>query len=153
MSPASPDSFQRFAEERGLLMTSEALYSAPRDVLHPPGESDQAYLITLRRSERGGTPLRLIFFTPLSDLDPPTHRDVLWWLAADAWALHEANRSVEKWAASHGYPTDDVATERRFEEHSRQAGALRVLLGDEGFNKLLALHSAEVSRSEVRHLR
>lgn len=153
MSPTSPDSFQHFAAEYGLRMTSEMLYSAPRDVLHPPAESDQAFLVTLRRNESGRTPVRLVFLTPLSEHKSPTHRDILWWLAADAWALREANGSLEKWAASHGYPSDDSATERRFDEHSRVVDAVRALLGKEGFDQLLALHSAEVSLSEARHLR
>lgn len=152
MSPTSPDSFQRLAAECGLRMTSEALYSAPRDVLHPPAESDQAFLVTLHRNEGARIPLRLVFFVPLSDQGSPTERDVLWWLAADAWALREANGSPEKWAASYGYLSDDPATERRFEEHSRQVEALRALLGKEAFDQILALHCAEVA-PEARHLR
>ena len=96
--------------------------------------------------------LRLVFFTPLSDQGSPTERDVLWWLAADAWGLREADGSLEKWAASHGYVADDAATERRFDEHSRQVEALRALLGKEAFDQILALHCAEVA-PETRHLR
>lgn len=153
MSPTSPDAFEHFAAECGLRITAEALYSAPRDVLHPPAESDQAFLVTIRTAQGEGTPLRLVFLSPLSDPEPPTHRDVLWWLAADAWALDEANGILENWAAGYGHSPDDPATAQLFDRHSRQVAALKTLLGKEKFDRLLVLHGAEVSRPGVRHLR
>jgi hypothetical protein len=137
------DSFDRFAAECGLTVTAEALYAAPRDVLHPPADSDRHYLVTIRR-DAVPRALCLVYLTPLTDVAPPSVRDVLWWLAGDAWAVERAGRRLDAWAADHGYARDD-ATDRLFECHCRQATALRDLVGEAGYRRLLDLYHAEVA--------
>src|SRR5438067_10533972 len=98
MSTGSLDPFEDLASDCGLLMTAEAVYSAPRDVVHAPDVSDQCFLVTLRTPAPESSPLTIVFQAPLTQLEPPAHRDVLWWLAADGWALYEANGILQKWA-------------------------------------------------------
>ena len=144
--PSLPtDLFERFAVQCDVRMTAESVYAAPRDVVNPPAESDQYFLVTLDGPAGEATRLRLIFITPLADPSAPTMRDVLWWLAGDAWALERAHRSLDAWAAAHGYPLSDEATVRLFEFHVRQAAALHELLGSANYQHLLALYDAEVS--------
>ena len=150
MSPLQPDPFEGFAGDCGLRMTAEPLYSAPRDVLHPPTESDQQFLVTLRRATIEEPSLRLAFATPLSDRQPPSHRDVLWWLASDAWAIREAGGDLKRWATSLGYPAKDDATARLFDQHARQSAGLEALIGQERFERLLAIYSAEIAPTGPR---
>ena len=145
MSSGSLDPFEDLAAECGLVMTAETVYSAPRDVVHAPDVSDQCFLVTLRTPAPESSPLTIVFQAPLTQLEPPAHRDVLWWLAADGWALHEANGILQKWAKAYGYPVDDPATTRLFETHVRAAAELKSLLGMERYRRLLALYGAEVS--------
>jgi len=145
MSPGSLDQFEDFAAESGLLMTTDRVYSAPRDVLHAPDVSDQCFLITLRARDPESAHLTIVFQTPLTQLEPPAYRDVLWWLAADGWALRESNGILQKWAKAYGYPVDDPATTRLFETHARATAELQSLLGTERYRRLLAIYGAEVS--------
>ena len=145
MSSGSLDPFEDLAAECGLLMTAETVYSAPRDVVHAPEVSDQCFLVTLRTRARESTLLTIVFQAPFTQLAPPAYRDVLWWLAADGWALREANGILQKWAMAYGYPVDDPATTRLFETHVRAAAELTSLLGMERYRRLLALYGAEVS--------
>ena len=147
MSPSQTDPFERFAGECGLRMTAEPLYSAPRDILHPPAESDQPYLVMLRGPESDDPSLRLAFATSLSDREPPSRRDVLWWLAADAWAVREAEGDLRRWAAEYGYPANDEATSRLFDQHVRQTASLEALLGKERLERLVAIHRSEIATS------
>ena len=145
MSPGSLDQFEDFAAESGLLMTADRVYSAPRDVLHAPDVSEQCFLVTLRTRTPESAPQTIVFQAPLTQLEPPAYRDVLWWLAADGWALRESNGILQKWAKAYGYPVDDPATTRLFETHSRATGELKSILGMERYRRLLALYGAEVS--------
>ena len=144
MSASARDAFEEFAEESRLRITAEPLYSAPRDVLHPPQDAELCFLVTLCSAARDAGAVRVAYFAPLADVRPPGPRDVLWWLAADAWALEEAKGDLASWAAGYGYPVD-AATEQLFEIHTRQATALRDLLGPESCQRLLALYTAQVS--------
>ena len=146
MSPSQTDPFERFAGECGLRMTAEPLYSAPRDVLHPPAESDQQFLVTLRGARSDEPSVRLAFAAPLTDRDPPSHRDVLWWLAADTWAIKEAEGDQRRWAGGYGYP-DDEPTARLFDQHVRQMVSLEALLGKERLERLLAIYGSEIATS------
>ena len=74
-------------------------------------------------------------------------RDVLWWAAGDAWALHRADHDLTEWAATYGYPETDEATAWLFEQARRQATALAKLLGDSNVRRLLDLYEAEVGPS------
>ena len=144
MPSSLSDPFERIAAECGLQMTAEALYAAPRDVMSPPPESDQHFLITIGREQRESAPLRLIFETPLSEPAGPSIREVLWWLAGDAWAVDQAGGRLDAWASSHGFSPRDVATKRLFERHLCQVAALKTLLGDDEYRRLLSLYSADV---------
>ena len=146
--PTKPsDAFELFAAEHGLRLSTEAIYSAPRDVLHAPVDSEQCFLTVIRKQSADAEPLRLMFLAPLSEPSPPTFRDILWWLAGDAWALREAEGRLDKWAAGYGYRVTDSATARLFETHARQADALRSLLGSEGYDRLLTAYRAQISES------
>lgn len=144
MASLQADSFERFAATCGLHMVVEPLYSAPRDVIQEPAESDQAFLVTLDLTRGQSSPVRLIFLSPLADPTPPNCRDVLWWLAADAWAIAEADGDSERWASSYGYQVRDGATTRLYEIHVSQAQALERLVASGRYRELLALYAAEI---------
>lgn len=147
MTSANP--FERFAAECGLSLTAEELYWAPRDVLLPPAESDRYFLVTIRRVATDAV-LRLVYLTPFTDPDAPGVRDVLWWIAGDAWEVERAGIALAPWAADHGFASGDEATLRLFECHQRQATALRRLVGDAAYRRLLDIYDAEVSPSRPR---
>lgn len=144
MRPSSSDPFERLAAECGLTLAAEALYSAPRDVASPPVEMDQHYLVTLTQAS-SDVVLRVVFTTPLSDPAPPTLRDVLWWLAADGWAVERAGSVFGEWTALHGYPTQDPASARLFSQHVTQASSLATLIGNDCYSRLLEAYAAEIS--------
>lgn len=145
-----PDAFERFAEECGLHLTAEPLCMAPRDVLAPLDAVEQHFLVDLSRMSSDTAPVRLIFVTPVTEPTTPAIRDVLWWLAGDTWALEQGDRKLEHWAATYGYPPDDRATARLFEQCVRQANALTRILGELDYRRLLALYEAEMSPSRAR---
>lgn len=129
-------------------MSAELLYSAPRDVLQPPCDADRCYLVKLWTANEKAKPLRLAFFVPLTDGEPPTFRDVLWWLAGDATALGSARGKLEQWAKGHGYPLDD-ATARLFALHKAGAGALEELLGELQYRRLHEIFASESALPRV----
>lgn len=147
------DPFEAFAERSGLRMRAESVYSAPRDVLHPPVDSDQAFLVTLNRDSRPGDSLSLVYFLPMTQERIPGVRDVLWWLAADGWAIEKAENELAAWATGYGYAIDDPATARLFSMHTRQQAALRKLLGVAQHAELLGLYCSEVSSPPARRSR
>lgn len=147
MRPSSSDPFERLAAECGLTLAAEALYSAPRDVGSPPQEMDQQYLVTLTAGSSEAA-LRVVFTVPLSDPAPPTLRDILWWLGADAWAIERAGGVLGEWTALHGYPAQDPASARLFSQHVTQASSLAGLIGNDCFSRLLAAYAAEVFVAE-----
>ena len=139
-----PDPFERLAADCGLRLTAEVLYAAPRDVLHPPADSDRCLLVTLHTLRADTEPLRLIFLAPLGASDEPFVRDILWWLAADAWAMARSGGVLGVWAAEYGYAPEESATIALFELHARQAAALATFLGTENYERLLALHTSQL---------
>jgi hypothetical protein len=141
MPSALPDAFERFAVQCGLRLESEPVLAAPRDVLTPLSDADQHHLVSLRG--RSGDMLQVIFITPQIASAPPRMRDVLWWLAADAWAVERSGRSIARWAGVHGYPLETDATAQLFNQHVAQAQTLSTVLGDENYRRLLALYEAE----------
>jgi len=141
-----PDSFERFAEQFDLRIDAEPLCVAPRDVLAPLDDVDQHFLVTLTRSG-SESPVQLVFLTPVRTSGGPAIRDVLWWVAGDAWALDRADHNLTEWAATYGYPETDEATTWLFEQARRQATALAKLLGDSNLRRLLDLYEAEVGPS------
>jgi hypothetical protein len=143
MPSALPDTFERYAVQCGLRLESEPVLAAPRDVLTPLSDADQHHLVSLE--SRSGDTLHVIFITPLIDSAPPGVRDVLWWLAADAWAVERSGRSVGRWASAYGYPPETDATARLFNQHVAQARTLSTVLGDENYRRLLALYEAEAA--------
>jgi hypothetical protein len=144
MRPSSSDPFERLAATFGLTLAVESLYSAPRDVASPPLEMDQHFLVTLTAPGNQAA-IRGVFTTPLSDPAPPTLRDVLWWLAADGWAVERAGGVFREWAALHGYPAQELASARLFAQHVTQASSLVALIGVECYSRLLAAYADEIS--------
>jgi hypothetical protein len=144
------DPFERFADECRLRLTAEPLCVAPRDVLAPLDAVEQHFLVELSRQESDAGPVRLIFAVPATERTTPAMRDVLWWLAGDAWALEQADRRLHLWAATYGYPSEEEATAWLFDQCSRQSAALAELLGELDCRRLLALYEAEMASSRAR---
>ncbi|MFL5562269.1 MAG: hypothetical protein ACJ79K_12410 [Gemmatimonadaceae bacterium] len=145
MSASFSHEVERLAAERGLALIAEPLYSAPRDIAAPPAEMDQHHLASIVSADGDSAGVRLVFITPLGDRSAPTLRDVLWWLAGDAWAVQRARGSLDTWAAMHGYPCRDPATAQLFAHHVTQASSLEQLFGAGGYRALLAAYAAEVT--------
>ena len=145
MRSAFADEVDRLATACGLTLTAEALYSAPRDVASPPAEMEQHHLVTLKRHGGRGDVIRMVFVSPLLDADAPTLRDVLWWLAGDAWAIERAGATLDTWAAIHGYPLEDPAVAQLFARHVTQASSLQAWLGEDAYRALLAAYAAEIA--------
>lgn len=74
-------------------------------------------------------------------------REVLWWVAGDAWVLERANGDLTAWSATYGYPATGEAVNWLFEQATRLAAELARLLGDADMQRLMALYEAEVGPS------
>ena len=146
MTAAVSDPFERFATECELRVAVESLSIAPRDVLAPPADADEYFLVTLTgpRPDAGSIRL-LIVISPSDKRAAPTARDALWWVAADAWAIERAEGDMKRWAGTYEYPPENVATARLFERQMRQTSALRALLCKEHYQRLLEMYEREVS--------
>jgi hypothetical protein len=144
------DPLERFAVECGLRLTAEPLSVAPRDVLTPVDTVEQHYLVSLARAGSGTDSVRLIFLTPITTGAGPAMRDVLWWVAGDAWVLEQANGKLDSWAATYGYPPAEPATARLFEQAVRQGAQLSELLGETEMRRLMGIYQAEVVPSRPR---
>lgn len=150
MRSAFADEVERLATAGGLTLTAEALYSAPRDVASPPSEMEQHHLVTLLRRANAGDALRVVFITPLTESAAPTLRDVLWWLAGDAWAIERSGATLDRWAAIHGYPLEDPGSAQLFARHVTQASVLKAWIGTDAYRSLLAAYATEVGAGEQR---
>ncbi|HEX8430972.1 MAG TPA: hypothetical protein VF625_06780 [Longimicrobium sp.] len=139
--------FQAFAESCNLACSAEIIGIAPRDVLAPLHAVEQHYLVSLTRTGARASEqaLHIVFARPLSESERPSTRDVLWWLAGDAFAVEQATGELIPWALSYGYPPDAPETTRLFELQSKQATQLRALVGDVGYHRLLALYESELT--------
>lgn len=143
------DAMSRFAASCRLRVTAEPLYHAPYDVLEPPSEAEQAYLVHLGLDDPTGASAMRLVFVALTARErssqgnevAPTVRDVLWWLAADAWAVEHARRDPLMWAAHHGFDSNEPATRLRFDRRLRQATDLSALLGEASYRRLLTTYA------------
>ena len=147
---APGDAMSRFAATCRLRLTAEPLYHAPYDVVEPPSEAEQAYLVNLGVDDPTSTSaMRLVFFVTMPERERsahvsevrPTVRDVLWWLAADAWAIEHARRDPLSWAAHHGFDSNEPATRLRFDRRLRQSQDLHALLGETSYRRLLTTYA------------
>lgn len=145
MPSALPDVFDRFAAQTQLHLHTEPVVTAPRDVLADLDETEMYYLATVT-SRASGASVRMVFIRPTTEHSPPVMRDILWWLAADAWAVEQSGREVGRWAGTYGYPVASDATARLYEMQVAQSAALASLLGRDDYARLLALYDAEVTR-------
>ena len=148
-SVPTPDAFDQFADECGLRMTAEPLCVAPRDVLAPLEGLDQHFLVSLSRLGVIEATVRLVFLTPVTSRSGPSIRDVLWWMAGDAWVLERADGDINAWAATYGYPSTDEPTVWLFDQASRQSKDLERLLGGADMKRLLALYETEMGPSRT----
>ena len=145
---AVSDPFERFAAECELGVTVEPVSAVPRDVLAPPADADEHFLVTLTgQGPEAGSIRLIVVIPPTTKKRTPTARDALWWLAADAWAIERAEGDMKRWAAMYEYPPRSTATARLFERHVRQTSALRALFCKEHYQRLLELYEREVSAS------
>jgi hypothetical protein len=140
-----PDPFERLAAECGLRLMCDELCAAPRDVLTPLAEAERHFVVTVSAPDRESPGVRLIFAVPLANAAGPAVRDVLWWLAGDAWAVERSGGAANAWAAMYGYAPADATAEPLFAAHARQAAALQQLLGPTAYHRLLALYDAELA--------
>lgn len=138
------DSFSQFAAENGLRLAAADVVAAPRDVAAPPSELERYTLATVTSGRADRAPVILLFVSEQSAPHPPSMRDVLWWLAADSWAVENAGRAIDVWADTYAYAASDVATLRLFRLHVAQADRLESLLGRDAYRDLLALYRAEL---------
>lgn len=138
------DTFDRFAAECGLRLTAEPLCVAPRDVLAPIESVEQHFLVSLSCAGSNAPPVRLVLLKPVTDDSNPSMREVLWWVAGDAWVLERADQEMSAWASTYGYPTGAEATAWLFGQVRRQSAGLAELLGNTHMRSLLALYEAEV---------
>lgn len=147
MADDSSDPFAKFATTYGLRISTEELAAFPRDVLAAPADSDRHVLVTVNSHRADSKQLRILFVTEAGDARGPSVRDVLWWLASDAWAIEHARHNYVDWAAMYRYADDDSAGMQRFKMHVRQARALADLLGEDAYASLLELYRAQVAHS------
>ena len=142
------DPFERFAAQCELRVTVEPISLVPRDVLAPPADADEYFLVTLtgHRPEAGSIRL-VVVMPPSTKIRTPTARDALWWLAADAWAIERSEADMKRWADTYEYALGSTATERLFERQVQQTSILRALLCKEHYQRLLELYEREVSAS------
>ena len=139
------DPFEQLAAECGLRISVERVSLAPRDLAAPPDEGERCYLITVAGPE-GGTAARLAFVRALQDPSPPGVRDVLWWLASDAWAVERSSGDIGRWAAIQRLTLTDTTVEREFDHYSAQSRALALALGADAYQRLLAAYESSVGR-------
>ena len=147
---APGDAMSHFAASCRLWLNAEPIYYAPYDAVEPPSEAERAYLVNLTVGDPPSTrAMRLVFLvspTPRkgglhSSEARPNVRDVLWWLAADAWAVEHARRDPVVWAAHHGFDSKEPATQLQFDQRLRQASELSALLGDTNYGRLLDVYA------------
>lgn len=146
---AFPDPFESFAAEHRLQLKADELVLAPRDVAASPEELGRQFLITIFGPRDDVGSVRLIFSIDSSPEHPPATRDVLWWLASDAWAVEKSNHDYRRWITMHGYD-DDVSSLRAFRLHEQQSNALAGLLGIQPYRELIALHDQQVAAKPRR---
>lgn len=143
------DAFEALARSCDLNCRAQPICSAPRDVLAPLDATEQHYLVSL--SKRGNRAqdrrVRMVFAKPLTESGTPTVREVLWWLAGDAFALEQADGQLAPWAASYGHAPEDPGADRLFQLHRDQADQLRTLLGEVAYRRLLELYVDELSHA------
>jgi hypothetical protein len=145
---AVSDPFERFAAECEPSVAVEPLSVAPRDVLASPADADECFLVTLTGPRPETGPIRLLIVVPPKEKrPPPTVRDALCWLAADAWAIERTEGNMERWASMYDYPVQSAATARLFERQVRQTETLRALPCGGRFQQLLELYEGQVSAS------
>ncbi|MQA91095.1 MAG: hypothetical protein GEU90_12800 [Gemmatimonas sp.] len=138
------ESLEQFADECGLRLFAEPLCASPRDVLAPLGSVEQHFVVSLTRAGSPEPPVRLVFMVPATSVAEPQRRDVLWWVAGDAWILERSDRDVATWAATFGYPPEEPGTRRLFNQAVRQSAALAALLGESDMRRLMELYGAKV---------
>jgi hypothetical protein len=137
------DQFEAFAESCAVQCTAEPLGLAPRDPTATLEQAELHYLVTLTRPG-SGAPVRFIFVKPATDAEPPTASEVLWWMAGDAHMMEGAQADVGLWATGFGLPARADGTARLFDQQRQQCAALRKLLGDVGYHRLIAIYESEM---------
>ena len=147
MALERPDPFFNFAGKHGLQIATEDLSAAPRDVLAQPEDLERHILVVLSGARADAPALHALYISEACDAREVSFRDVLWWLAADSWALEQASRDYGRWADVYGYASENPATLRLFRLHTRQADGLSLLVGPEGYADLLGLYQEEVKSS------
>lgn len=140
-----PDAFCEFAKDRGLHFSAKDVNAAPRDVTAAPDELERYTLASLTAAD-GADAIQMVFITDQLDGRPLSMRDVLWWVAADTWAVEQSGRDFARWAVLYRHAADSAAASRMFQLHVKQADALLTLLGESNYRALLTLYRTELGK-------
>jgi hypothetical protein len=139
------EQYDAFAQSCEIQIATEPVGIAPRDMTLTLDESEVYYLVTLTRQGSSAS-VRVVFAKPATDDAPPTAREVLWWLAGDAHLMEGSQENRALWAIAYAdLPPDANGTGRLFEQQRSQCQALRGLLGDVGYRRLVGIYDSEMA--------
>lgn len=152
-APVSPacdvqmnEEFDAFARTCEIQIATEPVGIAPRDMTLTLDESELYHLVTLTRPGSSAS-VQVVFAKPATDDAPPAVSEVLWWLAGDAHLMEGAQGERGLWATAYGLPPEAEGTGRLFDQQRGQCGALRDLLGDVGYRRVLSIYESEMAGS------
>ena len=140
------DQFDAFARSCEIQIATEPVGIAPRDMTLTLGESELYYLVRLTRPGSSAS-VQVVFAKPATDDAAPTAGEVLWWLAGDAHLMEGAQAERGLWAAAYGLPPEADGTARLFEQQRSQCDALRTLLGDVSYRRVVGIYESEMVAS------
>lgn len=134
--------FEKGTVGRLILMRGLRIESTPEAVNPLLGNDpwkDMAKHFMVRIIDRDNRELITHFSMGAGHVGPPDIEHVLEAIANDALDAERAEGSVEKYADMLGYQPDDPDVERVFRSEETQAAALRVFLGNDGYEALLTI--------------
>ncbi|HEX6037264.1 hypothetical protein [Longimicrobium sp.] len=140
------EQFDAFANSCEIQIAAQPIGIAPRDMTVTLDEAEVHYHVTLRRPGADVT-AQVVYWKPATDDAPPTAGEVLWWLAGDAHVMEGAQMERNLWAAAYGLPPEANGTGRLFDQQRNQCEALRTLLGDLGYRRLVGIYESEMASS------
>jgi hypothetical protein len=139
------EQFDAFAQSCGIQIATEPVGIAPRDMTLTLDESEVYHLVKLTRPGSSAS-VQVVFAKPAIDDAVPTPGEVLWWLAGDAHLMEGSQAKRALWATAYGdLPPEAGGTGRLFEQQRSQCEALRGLLGDVGYRRLVAIYESEMA--------
>jgi hypothetical protein len=149
--PSDSESFRNFEAEFEAFLVEHGIVISAKEVYHlnPVGESTEEirqHNHTIVRSNRTKRSLSVCTTTMNWENSPVLETSLLANLAADARLLEESERNFIQWAGIFELDPDSRSVERKFNQTASIADALRGLLGEHVYVRLLEL-SREYSES------